>query len=107
MQETQDIMARLRNREVRTKQPVPTKAIYTARVGRNFRGVGTIYPLVLLSNLTKNGEEFRGGHCYVDIDNSGIKNYIPKGNNKPVTIRFTAKEVAYRKGITLSAIKVL
>ncbi len=109
LQETEAIMNRLRNRPKRVKQPVPTKDIYEAKLGRNFRDVNTINPLVLLSCVTKNGKPFREGdsHCYVSIVNSGIEQYIPKRSNKPISIRFTAKEVPYRKGVTLSAIKVL
>lgn len=70
---------------------------YTAKIGRNFRDVGTLSPKVLLRDVVNSNEEQFRDHCWV-LKCPKLSRIIPKTNKKSIVIQFDAIPKQYYSG---------
>ena len=69
--------------------------MYKAKIHRNTRGIGTISPLVLLTNVRDNNNKLIRDHCYVSLKN--IERFIPQESWYGL-IKFEGDLIPYLKG---------
>ena len=67
---------------------------YKARLCGNKRGIGTISPKALITNIEPNSELDRD-HCWIDL--SLVESIQPRGDKKPIWIEFDADIKQYKK----------
>ena len=67
---------------------------YKCKLTGNKRGIGTISPKALITNIEPNGELDRD-HCWIDL--SLVESIQPRGDKKPIWIEFDADIKQYKK----------